>query len=112
MNDSPDHRDVGEVSTRSTSASSCTATATATPNGSWQQLSVTRTLASGHDSNTHLDLNPCVTGGLSKRCGAGGSPARTDRYSYPVGSTDSPNFTVERLAVSSGGSSVRSGVCP
>ncbi len=91
MNDSPDHRDVGEVAT---SATSCTATAwmkgpsggsrsmklrireynsgqgglmgtstaTATPNGSWQQLSVTRTLASGHDGNTHLDLNPYMTG--------------------------------------------------
>ncbi len=91
MNDSPDARDVGEVST---SATSCTATAwmkgpstagsrvlkvrireynanqgglmgtvtaTATPNGSWQQLSITRTLASGHDANTHLDLYAYMT---------------------------------------------------
>jgi len=95
MNDSPDHRDVGEVST---SASSCTATAwmkgpavgshslklrireynsnhgglqgtgtaTATPNGFWQQLSVTYTLASAHtDGNSHLDLNPYMTGSIA-----------------------------------------------
>jgi len=91
MNDSPDARDVGEVST---SATNCTATAwmkysgtvgsrvlklrlreynastgtlvgtatgTATPNGSWQQLSITRTLGSGHDANTHLDLYAYMT---------------------------------------------------
>jgi len=94
MNDSPDVRDVGEVSSSATSCTATawmkapsggsrslklrlreynanqgglkgTATATATPNGSWQQLSVTRTLASGHDSNTHLDLNPYMTNASS-----------------------------------------------
>ena len=92
MNDSPDARDTGEVSS---SATSCTATAwlkgpsaggsrslklrvreynasqgglmgTATssgltPNGSWQQVSITRTLASGHDGNTHIDLYAYMT---------------------------------------------------
>jgi lysophospholipase L1-like esterase len=90
MNDSPDARDVGEVSS---SATSCTATAwvkgptggsrslklrlreysntgasrgsgtaTVTPNGSWQQLSLTYTLSSAHsDGNSHLDLNPYMT---------------------------------------------------
>ncbi len=91
MNDSPDARDTGEVATSATSCTATawmkgpstagsrvlklrireynanqgglkgTDTATATPNGSWQQLSITRTLASGHDANTHLDLYAYMT---------------------------------------------------
>jgi len=37
-------------------------TATTTPNGSWQHLNVTRTVASGDNSSTHLDLNPYMAG--------------------------------------------------